>query len=106
MKRLDDIIKKVLQRAWYFCERCSVHPYADVVMRNNYGGHRTSNYLALCQTCKDAVERRPDVAVEQGWRVHHHRDPVQVPVWITGRGFVFLDNSGGYIEAQEESEAA
>jgi hypothetical protein len=56
-----------------------------------------SNLMALCPDCNlHGVEDAPAQALRDGFLVHAGIDPAFVPVKVYGRGFIYLDNAGGY----------
>jgi hypothetical protein len=93
----------------------TVEDQLDVHHRRNRGAGGTSdplisfgfaNLMTLCRTCHDRVGVNPAAAREQGWAVPSTRNPAEVPVWLGGIGFAFLNTDGSITEAPEEEEVA
>ena len=67
-----------------------------------------SNGLHACHRCHAAVtDRRPE-HVTAGWCVQPWRVPAEVPVYLSGRAWVLLDDDGGVTATTTpiETEAA
>jgi len=71
--------------------------------RSQGGSWNPSNLLHLCASHHLHVTTHPQAAREQGWAVASHQDPARTPVWLAGRGLVFLTDDG---DIQESEEAA
>jgi hypothetical protein len=87
------------------CEICWIAPATDMHHRKNrsQGGTWTAeNLMHLCHIHHMHITVNPRTAREQGWTVPPYADPATTPVWVTGRGFVFLTADGNY----ETEEAA
>ena len=68
------------------------------------------NGLLTCYVCHDAVERRREWAIENGFLVSQFRDPADVPVWWRcaysrdgKKKMVLLDKAGGKTEIGERN---
>lgn len=65
------------------------------------GLHSPANLIHLCGSgttgCHGWVHNHPKTAMEYGWIVSMGEDhPETVPVWDAHRGWLLLDNQGGY----------
>jgi hypothetical protein len=67
---------------------------------------RPSNVLDVCGSgttgCHGRIESYPDASKEQGWWLLPVQDPARAPVWIFGRGFVFLSDTGEIHDVEDE----
>lgn len=91
------------------CEIHGNHPASDIHHRQNRsqgGSWAPSNLLHICHAVHMALTVQPQRAMEQGWTVRSGRNPADVPLWLAGRGFAFLDDNGGVTEAPEEEDFA
>lgn len=102
----DSVRGKVLVRARNRCERCGVRRESGLQMSHRQargmGGARSrglphdrlSNVNALCEKCHlRFVEARPFLAIEEGWKVPHGIDVLEVPIRMFD-GWFLLDDSG------------
>ena len=66
-------------------------------IRRREGGHAISNGIRGCRTCHARCHREPMWAMERGYILSAVMDvdPTTVPV-LTHRGWMLLDNEGGY----------
>lgn len=91
------------------CERCGGRNACEVHHRKNRsqgGGWGLSNLLDLCSECHREVTSLKKVALEQGWSVLREEDPAEKYVWMAGRGYCFLTDTGEINDAKEENDAA
>lgn len=71
-----------------------------------------ANGLSACRTCHRHVESHRAWAYVNGFLLHQHQDPLQVPVWwrcVTtraGKQWRFLDNDGGVLVSRDHMRAA
>lgn len=99
----------VLQRSQFRCERCGVRMLKGLHMSHRQargmGGSssrgrphdRPSNVNSLCAKCHlTHVERYPEEAMEEGWRVPHGGDVLEVPIQMYD-GVFLLDDEGARI---------
>lgn len=70
--------------------------------RSQGGSWKPSNLLHLCASHHLHVTTHPQAAREQGWAVASFQDPARTPVWLAGRGVVFLTDLGEVIESVED----
>lgn len=99
------------RRDHYRCLRCgneldhiwSGHSLHHRHMRSHPfpGLHSPANLIHLCGSgttgCHGWVHNHPETAMEYGWIVSMGEDhPETVPVWDAHRGWLLLDNQGGY----------
>lgn len=99
------------RRDHYRCLRCgneldhiwSGHSLHHRHMRSHpfRGLHLPANLIHLCGSgttgCHGWVHNHPKTAMEYGWIVSMGEDhPETVPVWDAHRGWLLLDNQGGY----------
>jgi len=97
--------KVVRARSGGVCELDGRAPATEMHHRQNRsqgGVWAASNLLHLCSAHHLHITTHPQASREQGWAVPSHREPSQVPVWLSGHGWVFLDDLGNY----ENEEAA
>lgn len=71
--------------------------------RSQGGSWKPSNLLHLCASHHLHITTHPQAAREQGWAVASHQDPASTPVWLAGRGFVFLTDDGSIYDSLEET---
>jgi hypothetical protein len=109
----DVVVRRlVLDRSGGLCERCGVRPVEALHHRRARGMGSTrrpetnlpANGLGVCAPCHDHIERNRSEAYENGWLVHQHHDPAQIPVNRRGL-LVLLDNNGDYTPATQEGAA-
>lgn len=102
----------VINRALMTCEKCSaaVSQWSSQLHHRQprgAGGCRDpevnspANLLLLCRSCHAWIESNRTTSYEQGWLVRRGHDPAKSPVWLAGRGFVFLDQHGDVEEAPD-----
>lgn len=77
----------------------------------NYDGlaHSTANGIRLCgwgnhSGCHGLVHSRPEWAKIQGYIVEPDQDPREVRMWHYSRGWILLDEDGGW-KAAEDGES-
>jgi len=88
----------VYERSNRACEMCDRARATEAHHRKNrsQGGlWSPENLLHLCPACHRHIGMNPAAAREQGWAVGRNFDPAEVPVWIAGRGRVYLTPDGG-----------
>lgn len=110
----DHIRATVLGRCQFKCERCGIKMMQGLQMSHRQakgmGGAlsrkviphaRPANINALCSRCHlGFVEREPDLAARDGWKVRRGTQPEDVPV-RTWWGWTLLTNEGGYAPVQD-----
>jgi len=74
--------------------------------RSQGGRWDLAGLLHLCRVHHHHVTVNPAAAMEQGWTVRSGRNPADVPVWLGGYGFCFLNTDGSITEAPDEEEVA
>lgn len=74
--------------------------------RSQGGLWAIENLLHLCRAHHHHITVNPQAAREQGWAVPSTRDPADVPVWLSGHGYCFLNTDGSITEAPEEEGVA
>lgn len=95
----------VKARAAMCCERCgcsvaAVEHHVHHRRPRQMGGDTRpetncpSNLLLLCTPCHSAVESSRQISYERGWLVHAEHNPAVQPVWLAGRGSVYLRADG------------
>lgn len=95
----------VTTRAQLCCERCGksvkwvAHQHHHRQPRQMGGSSRPeincpSNLLLLCLPCHTEVESSRQISYERGWLVHAGHNPAVQPVWLAGRGSVYLRADG------------
>jgi hypothetical protein len=100
--------RKILrERSGGICEVCGHAPAESVHHRKKAGREWTpSNTLHTCgdgvRGCHGHIEANPNAAKEQGWWLIPIQVPARTPVWLAGRGFVFLSDSGDIFDSIEE----
>lgn len=102
----------IRDRAKFYCERCGERMGHEIHHRRPRGmgsTHRPetnqpSNGLLLCQPCHLFVESNRKRALEHGWLVRQHQDPIQVPVLYRGTK-VWLDDNGNMHDNPREAIA-
>jgi hypothetical protein len=100
--------KAVKARSNGRCELGPDHPATDMHHRRNrsQGGLWTpENLLHICRGHHQHITTHPQAAIEQGWTVPSHRDPADVPCWLAGWGYSFLNPDGSITESEEEESA-
>lgn len=104
--------RKVLQaRSLGRCEVCSRAPATNAHHRRKAGRvWSPENLLAVCghgnlTGCHSIIELNPGRSREQGWIVPSHRNPADVPCWLAGREFAFLNPDGSITEISDEETA-
>lgn len=101
--------KIVRERSREVCEVCGRAPATNMHHRKKAGRKWTpSNVLHVCgmgnvSGCHGRIESFPDPAKEQGWWLLPIQDPAHSRVWLAGRGYCLLADTG---EIQEIREAA
>lgn len=106
----------VLARDRYRCCRCgAVYQWSGFSIHHRRlrshpwpGLHHASNLILLCGSgdtgCHGWVHAHPSEARGKGWLVSGFDDhPEQAPVWVKGRGFVLLDDEGGWTRCADTS---
>jgi hypothetical protein len=95
----------VYARSAGLCERCGAARatnwhHRQARGRGKVGQWCPSNGMHLCGSgstgCHGYITENPKTSREQGWSVPSWEDPANVPVWVTGREFVFLTPNGNY----------
>lgn len=108
----ERLTRKVLrERSGGICEVCGHAPAESVHHRKKAGREWSpSNTLHTCgdgvRGCHGHIEGHPNAAKEQGWWLLPIQDPARTPVWLAGRGFVFLADDGSINDSEEENDAA
>ncbi len=103
--------KVVRARSEGQCEIHLGHPASDMHHRLNrsQGGLWTpANILHICRASHSAIGADPLWAAHpsRGWSIRNQRNPADVPVYLAGRGYCLLHDSGHVTEAPEEEEGA
>lgn len=102
----------VVERSQRYCERCGWNLGTDAHHRRPRaaGGtkrpetNQPSNALWLCAPCHREVESNRRRALEHGWLVRQHQEPLQVPVLYRGTK-VWLDDLGNMHDNPREAIA-
>jgi hypothetical protein len=95
IKKARELLYARSNRACEMCDRARATEAHHRKNRSQGGDWSPENLLHVCHSCHVHVTTNPAAAREQGWAVGRNFDPADVPVWIAGRGRVFLDASGG-----------
>ena len=96
----------VYERSGHVCEMCSRARATEAHHRKNrsQGGlWSPENLLHLCPSCHRHVGLNPAASRDQGWSVGRNFNPAEVPVWIAGRGRVFLTADGGITPTEKRA---
>ncbi|MCW2902236.1 MAG: hypothetical protein JWO67_4501 [Streptosporangiaceae bacterium] len=97
------------ERSGLVCERCGRAHATEVHHRKNRsqgGTWALSNLMDLCSPCHLEVTAFKTIALEQGWSVLREQDPAHEPVWLAGRGYCFLADTGEIHEPEDQDDAA
>jgi 5-methylcytosine-specific restriction protein A len=100
----------IQQRSQGFCERDGWNLATEIHHRRCRGMGSTkreatnqpSNGLHLCNACHRFIESHRREALEQGWLVRQHDEPLDVPVLYRGT-VVYLDNLGNMHDTPQEA---
>jgi len=98
--------KRCRARSGGVCERCGHRAARECHHRKNRsqgGTWELSNLLDLCSECHREVTSFKEIALEQGWSVRREHDPARAYVWLAGRGYCYLSDTGEISDAQEEA---
>lgn len=90
-------------RACEMCDRARATEAHHRKNRSQGGMWSPENLLHLCGSCHRHVGMNPAASREQGWAVGRNFNPAEVPVWIAGRGRVYIDASGGVTPTEERA---
>lgn len=91
-------------RSGGMCERCGGRRGQECHHRKNRSQGGTwdlCNLMDLCSPCHLEVTSFKTIALEQGWSVLREQDPARSPVWLAGRGFCFLSDTGEIRDAED-----
>lgn len=92
--------KIVKARSGEVCEVCGKAPFTQMHHRKKAGRvWSPSNVLAVCglgnySGCHAHIELNPTASKQQGWWLVQIQVPEDEPVWLAGRGRVFLHDDG------------
>jgi hypothetical protein len=98
----------VRERSQGQCEVCGHARGESMHHRRKAGREWTpANLLHTCgdgvRGCHGRIEASPNAAKEQGWWLLSNQDPARTPVWLAGRGYVFLADDGSIHDTDEEA---
>jgi hypothetical protein len=96
----------LLARSRARCEVCG-HTIGVGVERHHrqrraVGGDRLANLLYLHRHCHAWVHAHPADARAAGWIVSAYGDPATTPVRLWSKALVLLDDSGGWVGADDQ----
>lgn len=102
--------KKLLKRrSGGQCELCltTASNAAHRVAEGQGGPWAVENLVHLCghgnlDGCHGWTHQHPDAAKAGGWILHPTSPPAVTPVWLTGPGWVLLDEAGDYTVLDEQ----